>query len=227
LKPKDRLVEKPAAAFWFEWIRERLGEEHPYAVEKRVEPDTFRQRRGRYSHNNKWARYKAGDHFPQKRLRDMGEHARPGSTAVLDLPIWKVGSLPADESIAELANYWLRQLGPEMQPLFFRVDPVTGQEVQRGVSTRKLRLLRQRADIGTLLALSILLRESAESHSYKRAMEIGDVLFKTLLQCAVCGGQALQIVLPKIFSMLAERVFPFARDRHHWIWLEGMDFSVF
>jgi hypothetical protein len=159
LKPKDRLVEEPATAFWFEWIRERLGEECAYAVEKRVEPDTFRRRRGSYSHNNKWARYKAGHHFPQKRLRGMGERACPVSTAVLDLPIWKVGSLPADESIADHANDWLRQLGAEMQSLLFRIDPITGQEVRRGVSTRKLRLLRQRADIGALSALSILLRE--------------------------------------------------------------------
>lgn len=227
MRIKDLVVEVPQTICWYEGLRVELGQKKPYGIEKIVEPEAFRHRSSGYSHNNKWSRYRAGMHFPQKRVREKGERVCPGSSAVLDHPIWKVASLRADKSIGEVSDAWLGQLAQEMRTWFFRFDPVTGNVVRRGISARKLLLIRQRADLDALAALSIFLREAAENRRYKLAMAIGDALFRTLLQCSVCGGEVLKIAQPKIFAMLIERVFPFACDRHHSICFEGLDIAAF
>jgi hypothetical protein len=227
LKLKDPIVEVPQTICWYEGLRVALGQKKPYGIEKMVEPEAFRQRSSGFSHNNKWSRYKVGLHLPQRSVREKGERVCPGSSAVLLHPLWKIASLRPEKCIAEFADEWLRDLGQEIRPWFFRHASVGAQEVRRGISERKLLLLRQRADLDALAALSILLREAAENHRYKLSMAIGDALFRTLLQCSVCAAEPLKVALPKIFEMLVERVFPLACDRHHAICFEGLDIATF
>jgi hypothetical protein len=224
---KDRIVDVPMTAWWFEGLRIGLNQKRPYGVEKLVEPEVFKKVKSGYSHTNKWRVYKSGLRLPRASLIEKAEAVLPGSSADFSHPIWKVGRLKEDQSIAGLADEWLHQLNLDLLPLLFRVDQGSGKEIRRGVSNPLLQKLIYRADLDALAALSILLRESAEKHQYKLTMAVGGALYKGLLHAAVRGSEQIRIVLPKIFEMLVERVFPLARNRLYCYSFEGLDIPAF
>lgn len=180
-------------------------------------------RTGAGSCNNKWRGYKRGEHLPQRHSQVLAERVVPGSSALLQHPIWKIGRLPKEVCISDLASGLLAELAPDLQPAFFRFDSTRNRLVRRGISSRKLNLLRQRADLDALAALSVFLREAAEERRYKLSMQIADTLYRTLFHCAISKNEVLQTALPYIFKMLVHRVFTFARDRR-WRWcFDGVD----
>ena len=224
---KDRIVDAPMTAWWFEGLRIGLKQKRPYGVEKLVEPEVFKKVKSGYSHTNKWRVYKSGMRLPRASLIGKAEAVLNGSSADFAHPIWKVGRLKADHNIAGFADEWLHKLSLDVLPFFFRIDQHSGKEARRGVSTPLLQKLVYRADLDALAALSILLREAAEKHQYKLTMAIGEALYKGLLHAAIRGNEQMRIVLPKIFEMLVERVFPFARDRCYHYSFEGLDIPAF
>lgn len=224
---KDRLLEIPMTAWWFEGLRIGLGQKRPYGVEKVVEPDAFRKVKSGYGHTNKWRVYKSGERHPRDGLIERAEKILPGSSSDLSHPIWKLGRLRADQTLSGSADEWLHQLNVGVLPLFFRIDPDCGKEVRRSASPRVLQTLVYRADLDGITALAILVRETAESRQYKLCMAAGDALYRALLHAAVRGKEQMQIVLPKIFAMLVDRVFPFARDRLYRYSFEGLDIPLF
>jgi hypothetical protein len=165
--------------------------------------------------------------LPRARLIAKAEVILPRSSAAFLHPIWKVGRLKVDQNIAGLADEWLHKLSLDVLPLLFRINQPSGKEVRRGVSTSLLQKLIFRADLDALAALSILLREAAEKHQYKLTMAIGEALYRGLLHASIRGNEQMRIVLPKIFEMLVERVFPFARDRCYHYSFEGLDIPAF
>ena len=58
-------------------------------------------------------------------------------------------------------------------------------------------------------------------------MAVGEALYKCLLHAAGSGSEQIRIVLPKIFDMLVERIFPLARDRLYRYSFEGLDIPAF
>ena len=223
MRRKDDLVQIAQVMFWYHTIRVALGKSSAYAVEKAVEPEAFSMRTGAGSCNNKWRGYKRGEHLPQRHSQVLAERVVPGSSALLQHPIWKIGRLPNVVCISDLASGLLGELAPDLQPVFFRFDSTSNQIVRRGVSSRKLNMLRQRADLDALAALSVFLREAAEGRRYKLSMQVADTLYRTLFHCAISKNEALQTALPYIFKMLVHRVFTFAADRRRRWCFDGVD----
>jgi len=224
---KDRIVEAPMIAWWFEGIRIALNANGPYGVEKRVEPDAYQKMKSGYDHRRKWSDYKRGKHHPRLSLIEKAEKLVPGSATAFSHPIWNIGRLKPSQRISDFADAWLNQLKPDLQPLLFRVDEITGSNHRRGVTTIVLKKLVRRADLDALAALSIFLREAEESRRYKLLMEVGEALYQALLFALVFGNEQLRIVLPKIFEMLVQRVFSFARNRWSYYSFEGLDIAGF
>ncbi len=219
---KDPVVDVPANAYWFENVRVRLGQKRPYGVEKVVEPQGFRKMNSGYGHTNKWRNYKTGRRRPQAVLINKVESLCPGSAAVFEHPLWRVARLPDTKPLLPFSSTWLRMLSIEVLALMFKTDPRTGAEVRRGVTCRVLKVLGDRADLDGIAALAILLREAAERGQSKIAFSAGEALYRAILHAAWRGNEQLRCVVPRIFAMLIERVFPFARDRTRYLCFQGV-----
>lgn len=219
---KDPVVDVPANAYWFENVRVRLGQKRPYGVEKVVEPQGFRKMNSGYGHTNKWRNYKTGRRRPQAVLINKVESLCPGSAAVFEHPLWRVARLPDTKPLLPFSSTWLRMLSIEVLALMFKTDPRTGAEVRRGVTGRVLKVLGDRADLDGIAALAILLREAAERGQSKIAFSAGEALYRAILHAAWRGNEQLRCVVPRIFAMLIERVFPFARDRTRYLCFQGV-----
>ncbi|TXI92099.1 MAG: hypothetical protein E6Q34_06695 [Burkholderiaceae bacterium] len=219
---RDPVVDIPANAYWFENVRVKLGQKRPYGVEKVVEPQGFRKMDSGYGHTNKWRNYKSGRRRPQAVLVNKVESLCPSTAAVFDHPLWKVARLPDTASLLPLSATWLRMLNIEVLTLLFKRDQRTGVEIRRGVTGRVLRRLCHRADLDGIAALAILLREAAERGELKTAIAAGDALYRGILHVATRGNEQLRCVIAKIFAMLIQRVFPFARDRTSYFCFQGV-----
>lgn len=224
---KDSTVDTPMTAWWFEGIRIGLKQKRAYGVEKIVEPEVFKKLKTGYSHTNKWRNYQSGARHPRAALIERAENILPGCSVDLDHVIWRVGRLRHNQKIVGIADEWLHRLKLDILPLVFRIDEESGHEVRRGISESVLKKLIHRADLDGLAALSILMREAAEKRNYKITMKIAESLYQALLHAAVRGTEQMRIVLPKIFVMLIERVFPFARDRWRCFSFDGLDIGEY
>ena len=219
---KDPVVDISANAYWFENVRVKLGQKRPYGVEKVVEPQGFRKMNSGYGHTNKWRNYKSGRRRPQAVLINKVESLCPGSAAVFDHPLWRVARLPDTKSLLPFSTAWLRMLSIEVLSLLFKTDPRTGAEVRRGVTNRVLKVLGDKADLDGIAALAILLREAAEQGRSKMALAVGEALYRAILHAASRGNEQLRCVVPRIFAMLIQRVFPFACDRTRYLCFQGV-----
>ena len=113
-------------------------------------------------------------------------------------------------------------LSIEVLSLLFKTDPRTGAEVRRGVTNRVLKVLGDKADLDGIAALAILLREAAEQGRSKMALAVGEALYRAILHAASRGNEQLRCVVPRIFAMLIQRVFPFACDRTRYLCFQGV-----
>jgi hypothetical protein len=75
---------------WFEDVRLATGQHSAYAVGKCVQPQTYRARSGSTlpHHDNLWAKYARGRHFPGKEAVESARQVAPGSAQILYAAAW-------------------------------------------------------------------------------------------------------------------------------------------
>lgn len=204
-------IEVLRVGYWFECLRRRLGERSAYAVGKRVQPDTYRKPSDAHDgyHHNLWARYATGRVIPGADTVRTTDALVPGSAAVLVLPFWD--TLNVNRSIGAAGDQLLRQLRPAVQEAVFdRRSLDMGRYRRRSSLRHTLTMLESRADLESVAALVVLLREADEVGNRKRALQIGQSLYLTLLMACSCNP--LADLQPELFEFLIRCVFPKAND---------------
>jgi hypothetical protein len=196
---------------WFEALRWQAGEPSAYGVGKRVQPHTYRPRDGGKwpQHNNLWAKYARGLHLPGPDTVAAAERVAPGSSGILHTAAWEAFDVSAP--IRGGGDALLRKLRFGVQRAVYIPRPLAlGKVVRRSGSQLSLRMLEDQADLDSLAALVVLLREAHEAGDGDRALEIGKSLHKSLLIVTITSHFAA--LWAELFEFLKRLIFPMASD---------------
>jgi hypothetical protein len=201
---RDPVIDAMRTIFWYEGLAHYLNAPTAYALERRIEPESFSENdKGMPIRRNKWSRYRRGLHRPQESLVIRANNLVPGSARDLNHVLWE--ALNLDLPIYEYAHTWLRQLRPELQIILFEHEgymPIHS-------SRRLLGKLEHRASLDALAALTILLRVIHAGGLHDRVWDYAHRVLRMLLilgQIFVARGMA-----DAIFHAYAERIFALAK----------------
>lgn len=198
-------------AAWFEALRSRTGQKSAYGVGKCVQPHTYRPRNGgRWpQHNNLWAKYARGLHLPGPETMAAAERVASGSSGTLHAAAWEAFDVSAP--IGGGGDTLLRKLRFGVQRAVYMARPLAlGKVVRRSGSQLSLRMLEDQADLDSLAALVVLLREAHEAGDGDRALEIGKSLHKSLLIVTITSH--FSALWAEFFEFLKRLIFPMASD---------------
>lgn len=196
-----------ATALWAEKVRVALGMPSPYAVERHINPKAFRfNSSGDPYHDNKWSRYAVGRHQPVNALVTQVDKIIPGTTKLLRHPLWDI--LRAPDMVVGHKEKWLHGLDGDIQRIV--LDPGSRRIGKQDVGARsatkvQLDMLRRRAGIDALTALTALMLESRQDGRTELALRIGDYVFHVLL--ITCQFPPFRLLAREIFDCFQRRVF--------------------
>jgi hypothetical protein len=189
--------------YWFEGLRIRARVATAYALERRIEPESFGKNRfGDPIRRNKWGRYRSGKHTPSTSMVAQANRIFPRSEKDLNHILWRV--LRFDGTVGERAHGWLRELAPELQLLIFERND----HVRIHGGRQYLGKLERRASMDCLAGLVILLRLNIEHGFYERALEYSQSIFRVLLMLGLqfderkLGDEIFRIFVKRIFSFI-------------------------
>lgn len=217
-KRKRDTIERIRTIYWFEGIRSAMRAPTAYAVERMVEPESFRvSKDGVPFHRNKWTSYQNGKHTPSGVLITRVNQHVAGSGRELNHILWK--SLGEGADVLLHAREWLRQLSPELQILIFEEDD------QFRIHRRRqfLGKIERRANIDALACLTILLRMNLALGEYQYAWDLAASTFRMLL---ILGAQfKKRRIADALFEVYVERILRASRWNGERFYLEKYDFS--
>jgi len=130
---------------------------------------------------NKWRSYRYGRHTPSPALVHSIARTHPDSHAVLNHVLWE--ALRLDRPISRHADFWLRQLHPEVQIALYRHGNTfrLGKSIDEKVVKTRLPMLERRAGLDALACLIILLRKTVDTGNSSLAQSLARNLCRMLL----------------------------------------------
>lgn len=192
---------------WFEDIRARMDCTTAYSLGLLVQPHTYKKG---LHHNNLWAKYAGGKHLPSADTRCACEQRIPGSDELLTSPAWI--SLDVTRPLEKYGDTLLRCLRPAIQSVVFdKRELAKGYYVRRDLITLSLRGLEKQADLQSLAAMVVLLRDADARGDRAKAFIIGQSLYRTLLMAAV--GSPLEFISQELFEYFIRIIFPMATEK--------------
>lgn len=204
--------------YWFEGLRIRAGVDTAYALERRIEPESFGKNSfGDPIRRNKWGRYRRGRHTPNDSMVTQANRKFPGSERDLNHVLWQVLKFNGD--ISGRAHDWLRKLAPELQLLIFE----NGDYLRIHGGRQHLAKLERRASMDCLACLVILLRLNTEHGSYERGWEYAQSVFRVLLMLGLefderrLGDEIFAIFKKRIFSLIKWDGYRFYFDNYDFV----------
>lgn len=192
---------------WFEDIRARMNCTTAYGLGQLVQPHTYKKG---FHHNNLWAKYAGGRHIPNAETRRACEQRIPGSDELLTSPAWI--ALDVTQSLEKHGDALLRCLRPSIQSAVFdKRELAKGYYVRRGSIGVSLRGLEGQADLQSLAAMVVLLRDADADGDRSKAFIIGQSLYRTLLMATV--GSPLKFISIELFEYFIRIIFPMAAEK--------------
>jgi hypothetical protein len=187
--------------FWVEQLMRATQSFTPYALGKRLQPDTYRKNEHNDPFNhNLWAKYAAGTVVPSPKLLREVEAVVPGSAANFRHVLFDV--LDPATPIRDDANLLFRRMHPGVQRAVFEPKPLKlGYYHRRKALTRVLHALENQGHLDALAAAILLLREAQaarqQAHAAKQfalaarqeeqIFDIGNAVHRALLIACTCG----------------------------------------
>ncbi|MCD9096503.1 hypothetical protein [Luteimonas fraxinea] len=208
-KPRSvgRALDVLRVGLWFEGLRARLGSTTAYGLGQIIQPHTYKKG---LHHNNLWAKYACGRHVPGVETVQAGASKVPGSEELLDSPAWH--ALDVTRSAGCSGDSLLRSLRPSVQVAVFEARELSaGRYVRRSALGRSLRSLEGQADLQSLAATVVLLRNAHERGDASMAYTIGRSLHRSLLMAAACSP--LKFVSLELFEFFIRTVFPMSASK--------------
>lgn len=206
-KSARRALDVLRVGLWFEGLRAQLGCATAYGLGQLVQPNTYKK--GLY-HNNLWVKYATGRHLPGSETVRASAMKVPGSEELLASPAWR--ALDMNESLGKGGDAVLRSLRPSIQSAVFEGRALTkGLYVRRRSLGGLLKVLQGEADLQSLAATVVLLRDAHATGDRSRAFTIGQSLHRTLLMAAV--GSPLKFIAIELFEFFVRNIFPMAEER--------------
>lgn len=154
---------------WYNLIRIRAGLTTAHSLQRKFEPHTFVRRPGELTFNsNKWRNYRDGKHKPNQDLIKEVEIRIPGSALEVDHPLWVV--LDVSRNLDFCFNELLMKLGPRIQNAIFDMSQQSPNYLLRKRSNKQIaNAISKIADLNSLAALTILMREAIDWHKQSDA----------------------------------------------------------
>lgn len=207
-KSARRALDVLRVGLWFEALRAQLGCATAYGLGQLIQPNTYKKG---LHHNNLWAKYAAGRHLPGPETVRASAMKIPGSEEMIASPAWL--ALDVTESLeGGGGDAVLRSLRPRIQSAVFEGEALTkGLYVRRRSLGVSLKILQGEADLQSLGATVVLLRDAHATGERSRAFTIGQSLHRTLLMAAV--GSPLKFIAIELFEFFIRNIFPMAEDR--------------
>ena len=194
---------------WFEELRRRTGAPSAYALGKLVRPETYMPRidKNPPQHHNLWAKYAAGLHAPGLATPKQTGALVPGSEQILLAAFWD--AFDVSQPLQQRGDILLRGLRPGVVQAIYEPEPLAaGRYVRRRAPKVPLMRLEGQADLQSLAAAVVLLREAFEAQDRQRAFAVGHSVHSLLLMaCAEMGEISIDEELLGFFVM---KIFPLA-----------------
>ncbi|MGH8055329.1 MAG: hypothetical protein ACREP4_15570 [Stenotrophomonas sp.] len=192
---------------WFEVIRVQMDCTTAYGLGLLVQPHTYKKG---FHHHNLWAKYAAGRHLPSADTRCACEQRIPGSNELLTSPAWV--ALDITTPLEKHGDTLLRCLRPSIQSAVFeKRELAKGCYVRRDSIGLSLRCLEGQADLQSLAAMVVLLRDADARGDRSKAFMIGQSLHRTLLMAAV--GSPLKFISLELLEYFIRIIFPMAAEK--------------
>lgn len=191
--------------YWFETIRMRTGLPSAYAMERRFEPEAFKEEGTTRYHRNKWSDYGNGKRIPRAVLINRVEVQLPGSAQLINHVLWDV--LRVRLPVLENIDRWINELEPSTQHLIFEISARKAGlgRRRRHVDQRPLEMLGRRPTLDALACLTLLAREAAALGRPEIAFHAVPRMLKILLVHASTAPMA-RIARP-LFDLYRESIF--------------------
>ncbi|MCD9006306.1 hypothetical protein LDO31_08670 [Luteimonas sp. XNQY3] len=187
---------------WFEELRTQLGCATAYGLGQVVQPHTYKKG---FHHNNLWAKYAAGRHLPGSETVRACAKKLPGSEELLASPAWR--ALDVTRPLEGCGDALLRSLRPSIQSAVFDEQELAkGRYIRRGALGTSLRSLEGQADLQSLAAIVVLLRDAHANGDRSKAFTTGRSLHRTLLMATV--GSPLKFISLELFEFFIRDIFP-------------------
>lgn len=195
-------VDRLRTKFWYLSLCGRIGKWTVYMLEKTFEQIPYTMKKG------KWRYFRDGRRVPASALVTRADnHPRGKGTArEINHVLWKV--LRLDFDLRRGADFWLHQLSPDVQNIFFitDLDPVDGKYYERRrIDGRQLRALERQASLDSLACLTILFREACGKNEREFMRIIAESIYRALL--IVSQDYPMSVLAGDVFELYAERIF--------------------
>ncbi len=191
--------------YWFESIRMRTGLPSAYAMERRFEPEAFKEEGTTRYHRNKWSAYGNGKRIPRALLIKRVEMQLPGSAQLINHVLWDI--LRVRLPVLENIDRWINELEPSTQHLIFEISARKaglGRQ-RRHVDQRPLEMLGRRPTLDALACLTLLAREAAAQGRPDIAFHAVPRMLKILLVHASTAPMAR--IASTLFDFYRENIF--------------------
>ncbi|SNT83516.1 hypothetical protein [Stenotrophomonas sp. CC120222-04] len=206
-KAARKAIDVLRVGLWFEELRARMGCTTAYSLGQLVQPLTYKKG---FHHNNLWAKYAGGRHIPNAVTRRACEQSVPGSDELLTSPAWD--ALDVTQPLQKHGEALLRCFRPSIQSAMFdKRYLVKGLYVRRGAIVASLRTLEAQADLQSLAAMVVLLRDADARGDRANAFMIGQSLHRTLLMATI--GSPLRFISVELFEYFIRIIFPMAAEK--------------
>lgn len=165
---------------WFHRLRLATGAQTTYQMDGLVEGPTASLLKGPEDRKNKWRSYKNGRHTPSHRLAQETEVKFPGSTRLLNHPVWP--ALRMDKNPDQLVADLLIQVPPDIFSVLRSGKHSTNAPLDLdGWSELRLRRLESQVSLDALASVVLLIRLAVDAGKQELAFELGSSLCRLLL----------------------------------------------
>ncbi|RDS83603.1 hypothetical protein DWU98_04520 [Dyella monticola] len=198
-----------ACGAWFEEVRLETRERTAYAVGKKIQPHTYKSARGDQAphHHNLWSKYARGLIRPGDETVKAASRVAPQTEDILTTHAWL--ALDVSHPLQDKGNELLRALRLGVQQAVFNPNYIEFRRyVRRPTLGRTLKMLEVRADLDSVAAIVILLRESHEAGDRAKALTLGESLHNVLLMAAI--STPLLCIRFELMLFFKYRIFPMA-----------------
>ena len=192
---------------WFEELRAHLDCTTAYSLGHLIQPHTYKKG---FHHNNLWAKYASGRHVPGAETVQACANKLPESKELLASPAWR--ALNVTEPLVGGADALFRDLRPSIQSAVFDARELAkGRYVRRRSNNTLLKSMEGQADLQSLAATVVLLRDAHERSDRSMAFTTGRSLHRILLMATIVSP--LKFISLELFEFFIRKIFPMAADK--------------
>lgn len=211
-RSKLKIIDIARTANWFFNLCSKTNSYTAYKLGKKLQPDTYRKSQhsdGKFSecNNNMWAKYASGVHKPSRALLKSIETKIPGSLSNYDHVIFNF--LDFSNPIANRGTDMLKKLHPTLQLAIFKESKHASYlDSNRKELSCILSSLEGFANLDSMAACIVLLREANENKNNEAAFKIGKSIYQISLMA--CAFSDVRSIAQEIGIFIIEDLLPLA-----------------